>query len=300
MNAAKFVLAQRTPLPLWQPRPGSIQRLIPVPNASQFQTLNQQTAHNVAIEALIRQAYNTWYPDDAIDDLERRAGSTRKPAGLIHARVGAAQSDGLGPAGLPSREQSTSGPAGAFHQLVHNMLAFAGRIQDARNRFGQLIGLSGTAYTILIAIAYLEGEDGVGVNQIADHLHLSSAFVTVEVNKLVSSGLVEKKTNPSDRRRVQITVTSKARTLLHDLTAIQKPTNDVLFGDLSGEELHVLRGLIARLVNSGDRALNLLDYLADDRPSRGVASKAPRRSSPGMCSEVSRLCTPAAESTNEG
>jgi DNA-binding MarR family transcriptional regulator len=170
------------------------------------------------------------------------------------------------------QELLVDGSDRAFRQLVHDMLAFAARIQDVRNRFGQLLGLSGTAYTILISIGYLEGEDGVGVNQIADHLHLSGAFVTIEVNKLVSGGLVEKKTNPSDRRRVQLKVTPKARSILHELTAVQKPANDVLFGDLSTEEFHVLRDLIARLVNSGDRALNFLDYHAGDNAPQGVAS----------------------------
>lgn len=154
----------------------------------------------------------------------------------------------------------------AFRQLIHDTLAFASRIQEVRNRLGQTIGLTGTAFTILISIRHLQDKDGIGVNQLAEHLHLSGAFVTIEVNKLVKDGLVRKRTNPSDRRRVLLTVTQKARDLLQSLTAIQRPTNDVLFGDLTSEEFHILRNLMARLVVTGDKSLALLDYLASQAP----------------------------------
>ncbi|MEI9923892.1 MAG: hypothetical protein WDN50_10620 [Bradyrhizobium sp.] len=37
-----------------------------------------------------------------------------------------------------------------------------------------MIGLSGTQYTVLIAIAHLgSGDERVGVNLVADHLHFS-------------------------------------------------------------------------------------------------------------------------------
>ncbi|CAH1655166.1 hypothetical protein CHELA1G11_10902 [Hyphomicrobiales bacterium] len=160
----------------------------------------------------------------------------------------------------------------AFRELLHDTLAFSARIQDIRNRFGQIIGVSGAAYTILISVVYLGDEEGVGINQIAEHLHLSGAFVTIEVNKLVASGLVRKKINPADRRRVQLTVTRKARKLLEDLTAVQQPTNDMLFSDLSAQDFHFMRQLVARLVNSGDRALSLLNYLASQRASQEAAS----------------------------
>jgi len=150
----------------------------------------------------------------------------------------------------------------AFRHLIHDTLAFASRLQEVRNRLGQQIGLTGTAFTALISIHHLEGNDGIGVNQLADHLHLSGAFVTIEVNKMVNDGLVTKRTNPSDRRRVLLTVTPKAKDLLQALTTIQRPANDMLLSDLSTEEFHLLRKLMARLVVTGDKSLALLDYLA--------------------------------------
>src|ERR1700761_6588613 len=77
----------------------------------------------------------------------------------------------------------------AFRQFVHDTLAFSARLQQVRSQLGQVIGLSGTQYTVLIAIAHLQGEDEkVGVNLVADHLHFSGAFITIEMNKLVVAG----------------------------------------------------------------------------------------------------------------
>lgn len=148
----------------------------------------------------------------------------------------------------------------AFRQFVHDMLAFAARIQETRSRLGQVIGLSGSKYTVLIAIGHLQDQDGgVGINRVAEHLHLSGAFVTIETNQLLKAGLVVKQTNQNDRRRVLLSITPKARTLLERLTAVQRPANDELFGFLSAKEFETLRHMTPRLVKSGDRALKILD-----------------------------------------
>ena len=150
-----------------------------------------------------------------------------------------------------------------FRELVHDMLAFSGSIQEVRNRLGQAIGLSGTQYTILMAIARLADQTpDLGVNQLAEQLHWSGAFVTIEVNKLVASGLVAKEANPDDRRRVVLAVTAAARERLQILQRVQCPANDTLFEGLSAEEFKTLRKIMSKLAGSGARTLSLIDYLA--------------------------------------
>ncbi|MFG1417804.1 MarR family winged helix-turn-helix transcriptional regulator [Xanthobacter sp. V0B-10] len=151
----------------------------------------------------------------------------------------------------------------AFRDLLHDMLAFAAVIEEVRDRLGALIGLSGTQYTLLTSIARLnEHTPNLGVNQVAEHLHLSGAFVTLEVNKLVSAGLVTKSVNPDDRRRVVLAVTPEAERRLTELVRVQVPANDSLFEPLSAQEFKTLRGIIAKLAAPGDRALQLIAYLA--------------------------------------
>jgi len=149
----------------------------------------------------------------------------------------------------------------AFRQFVHDTLAFATRIQAVRSALGRVIGLSGTQYTILIAIAREQPKTGIGINYIADQLHFSPAFVTIEVNKLVAARLVSKTENPDDRRRVLLAITPKAEELLLKLTVVQQPVNDILFESLSAEDFDRMRRKMNSLVDSADRAIRLLDFL---------------------------------------
>ncbi|WP_454918253.1 MarR family winged helix-turn-helix transcriptional regulator [Xanthobacter sediminis] len=151
----------------------------------------------------------------------------------------------------------------AFRDLLHDMLAFAAVVEEVRDRLGGLIGLSGTQYTILTSIARLSDRaPNLGVNQVAEHLHLSGAFITLEVNKLVAAGLVTKAVNPDDRRRVVLAVTAEAERRLTELVRVQVPANDSLFEPLSAQEFKALRSIIAKLAGPGGRALQLITYLA--------------------------------------
>ena len=147
-----------------------------------------------------------------------------------------------------------------FRAFIHDFLAFSARVDQCRSYFGKRLGLSGTAYTTLISIFHLEGEDGVGVSRIAEHLHLSAAFVTIEVAKLVQANLVSKRTNSSDRRRVLLMITAKGRKMLDELVPIQAPVNDALFDCLTGKEFLDLSSMMARLVPCGDKAISILKF----------------------------------------
>lgn len=44
------------------------------------------------------------------------------------------------------------------------------RLEHMRDRFGTFLGLSGPQYTILAAIRQFQGDKGIGVKELADHL----------------------------------------------------------------------------------------------------------------------------------
>ena len=66
------------------------------------------------------------------------------------------------------RELMVDGTDAAFRQFVHDFLAFSVRVEQVRSGFGKMLGLSGTAYTILISIAHLGQKEGdIGISPIA-------------------------------------------------------------------------------------------------------------------------------------
>jgi DNA-binding MarR family transcriptional regulator len=174
--------------------------------------------------------------------------------------------------GLPlttSRPELLSGGRDReFRHLVHGLFGFAAHHERIRNGHARVIGLAGIEYTVLIAIAHLSQDGDVNVKSVAEHLYLTGAFITAVAGRLLRLGLINKETDPDDRRRVTLTVSGKGRAALERLAPIQRQVNDVEFGGLSRQDFERLIGIVDRLIDNGARAVALQNYL-----SSGAAAK---------------------------
>ena len=148
-----------------------------------------------------------------------------------------------------------------FRRCVHNLLAYSARLETVRSGFGELIGLSGIQYTILITVAHLDDNKGIGVNRIARHLSLSGAFITIETGKLEKKGLVTKEQNPDDRRSVLVKVTEKGNAQLAELAPTQVQVNDALFASFSHKDFDRLNKLLLGMVQGAEDAAAMIDYI---------------------------------------
>lgn len=153
-----------------------------------------------------------------------------------------------------------------FRELLYAYFAFGRSLDAARAKFAGYVNLSTTQYLILIAVMHSRRDEPLGINQLAERLYLSGAFVTIEVNKLVSDGLIEKTTHASDRRRVQLAVTPAGVERLTRLAAFQRPVNDALFETLSRDEFKQLLLLLNRLAAHGDQAIKLASHIERTLP----------------------------------
>jgi len=158
-------------------------------------------------------------------------------------------------------ELLVNGSDAEFRKLVHNLFGFFALHERIRAGHGKTMGIAGVEYTVLIAILHLSAEGEVNVKTVADHLHLSGAFITTTTRKLLQLGLIHKTMDTVDRRRVTLTVSGKGRAALENLAPMQRRINDVEFGCLSREEFRALNGLLQRLIACGDRAVALQTYL---------------------------------------
>jgi DNA-binding MarR family transcriptional regulator len=150
-----------------------------------------------------------------------------------------------------------------FRALVHDALAFSARLEAIRAGYGQIVGVTGPQYSILISVAHLSSRGNVSVVTVADHLHLSGSFVTTETNKLMKMGLLRKVVDPQDRRRVILRLTTKGQERFRELAKIQSIVNDQHFASLSRKDFFELRRIMAGLVESTDKALTLLRHLRE-------------------------------------
>ncbi|MES5482436.1 MarR family transcriptional regulator [Bradyrhizobium sp. INPA03-11B] len=162
--------------------------------------------------------------------------------------------------------------------VLYDYFAFGRSLEACREIFANFVDLSTTQYLILIAIKNSTAEEPMGVNQVAERLYLSGAFVTNEINKLVSDGLLEKSPHPDDRRRVQLTLTQHGLGLLTRLAALQRPVNDALFGMLTRDEFKVLSQLLSRLASNADSAVKLAEHVKatlKSQEKKGSAANLP-------------------------
>lgn len=147
-----------------------------------------------------------------------------------------------------------------FRDLLHIIFAFGSRLEDLRAGFGSFIELSPTQYMILLTVSQLE-EAEAGISEVADHLYLSGALVTIEVNRMVKADMLAKAPNSSDRRRVVLALTERGRGALTRLAELQRPVNDALFKDISRDDFQRLHRSLRKLLSNIETAKSLLDYL---------------------------------------
>src|ERR1041385_6182271 len=104
-----------------------------------------------------------------------------------------------------------SGSDHRFRVLVADLFTISARMEMVRAHLGRRLGISGPQYSLIVAVAHLQGRDGISVGGLAQALHVSSAFVASESGKLVRRKLLHKRTNPLDRRGVLLSVAPAGR-----------------------------------------------------------------------------------------
>jgi DNA-binding MarR family transcriptional regulator len=145
-----------------------------------------------------------------------------------------------------------------FRGLIHDLIAYGHRLDACRDAFAAIAGISGVQYEILMLVSRAEG---LSVGEVAARLHRSGAFITIEANKLAGRGILDKAPDSADRRRVLLKVNARGLQLLERMAPYQRRINDVLFERLDARRFAQLRRFARELVESGDRAVALLEFM---------------------------------------
>ncbi len=169
-----------------------------------------------------------------------------------------------------------------FRGFLEGFFAFAERVQAARAGLAEYIDLTRIQFSAFVTIAHLERHQDVSVNLLATRLHLSSAFITTVTNQLETFNLISKTKDKNDRRRLCLATTPKGRKLLERLAPVQRQVNDQLFAALTAKEFRDLASRMETLIDCGDQAVALLNYVKRTRavglsilkPARGSGAKS--------------------------
>jgi DNA-binding MarR family transcriptional regulator len=111
------------------------------------------------------------------------------------------------------------------------------------------IGASAYWYAVLAVL-----DEGTRETQatIADALCYDRSYLVGVLDSLESSGMVERRRDPVDRRRHVVTITPAGRKKLDELRALHERVDADMFAPLTGAEVKTLTGLLAKLAAAHD------------------------------------------------
>jgi DNA-binding MarR family transcriptional regulator len=155
-----------------------------------------------------------------------------------------------------------------FRGLIGNLMTMAQQLQALRAHLARRLGVSEPEYRVFLAVAQLQGSDGVSVSAVARHLAVSGAFVTMIVQRLTRSGHIEKRASQIDRRGVLLRLTAMGTRMMTTFAAEPQAINDELFRDIDRTGFQRLCDLARRIVDGGERALALSGLRKVDRGER--------------------------------
>jgi MarR family transcriptional regulator, organic hydroperoxide resistance regulator len=158
-----------------------------------------------------------------------------------------------------------------FRTLVSDLLTISARMEMARTHLGRKLGITGPQYSLIVAIAHLQGSQGLSVGALAEALHVSSAFVASETNKLVRRNFLLKRTNPDDRRGVLLSIAPAGRLKLDRISEEIRWINDHFFGGLDAKAFDAMCLGAAKLVQGSNAVIHALREPAKDQSTQRVA-----------------------------
>jgi DNA-binding MarR family transcriptional regulator len=190
-----------------------------------------------------------------------------------------------GPKGLAHKQRALSLPVtvsrrellddngasdGRFRQLLYDMSTLASHLESARAFLAGRIGLSSPQYNITMIVARFQKEEGVSVSEVAQHLHVSTAFVTSEAGKLETAGLIVKRQNPRDGRGILLRLSPLGEKKVREVGPVRLLVNDQLFRSISGEDFRHLAQTIASLIDDFAGTIQMLKTLPEDQIRRAA------------------------------
>jgi MarR family transcriptional regulator, organic hydroperoxide resistance regulator len=167
-----------------------------------------------------------------------------------------------GPYALPTTVSRAAllkgGSDRSFRVLVADLLTISTRMELVREHLGRRMGISGPQYSLIVAVAHLQGVNGISVGALAQTLHVSSAFIASEAGKLARRRLLLKRKNPDDRRGVLLSVAPAGRLAVDRVSTEIRAVNDLFFGALDLATFAALSDAAGALIESSANAVRYI------------------------------------------
>ena len=150
---------------------------------------------------------------------------------------------------LHTKAAQARAPKALQSSTAHLLKRLAWAIKDRAYEAFESSGLNPAHHAVL---ALLEEEPRETRAMIADSLGYDRSHLVGLLDELEEQGLIERRRDPSYRRRHLVTLTPEGRKALTKLRAISKRLEDEILAPLDAAERETLHGLLLRLVSHHD------------------------------------------------
>ena len=132
------------------------------------------------------------------------------------------------------------------------LLAVATNVNSStwQRRYAQGYRMTLTDWRVLMMLV---SRRGLCATELSDILAIDKMNITRSVKRLLAFRRIKASTNPMDRRRLDLTVTSKGATIYNDVAPSAWRHQERLLQDLSPAEQLMLRELLGKVLATGRR-----------------------------------------------
>jgi len=159
------------------------------------------------------------------------------------------------PVTISRKDYQKGGSDSAFRESIYLMVQSVSRLLKCRDAFARALGLTASQFAVMMGAGSRQGEDGVSIKQLADHVALAPTHVTTEVGRLERKKLLQKKPSPSDGRSVLVSLSPRGEREIARIAPLVRSVNDLLFKDISAESLTVASEVARMLIANSEYAM---------------------------------------------
>jgi MarR family transcriptional regulator, organic hydroperoxide resistance regulator len=153
-----------------------------------------------------------------------------------------------------------------LREFVSDLHAAMSLMRTLRRVLARTLSLSSAEWSVMLAVWYLQRGGDTTVRTIADHLHVAAAHITVEVGKLVQTGLLEKRPHPTDGRAVCIRMTKAGAQMFRRMSPILREVNDGLFAEIPYADMVIVHRFLRRIIAQAPAAIGVAEsYVTDEQ-----------------------------------
>lgn len=123
----------------------------------------------------------------------------------------------------------------------------------AEHEMKEELGLTPAQWKVILALSVF---DGTSQKELADKIYLDGSTLVPIIDKMESTGLIERKADPNDRRNNRLFLTKKSESTLDSIIEIILQLRKKIYKGLSQGEEEVIRTALQKIIDNANSSLN--------------------------------------------